>query len=116
MTKAVKELLEKAKTLYEQIGDEDLQDAIEAVEAIEDAKGTMQEVKELKEMVDEITDKNSELLKKEAEEKAKKEAEEKPKKLNYKGIKQIGSLWYHADDNYQTPFATADECAKHFNN
>ena len=41
---------------------------------------------------------------------------EKPtKKLSYAGIKMIGNKWYSIKDNYKKSFATADECAKHFN-
>jgi len=42
-------------------------------------------------------------------------AVKKTKKLNYIGIKQIGSLWYSSKDNYKKSFSTADECAEHFN-
>ena len=40
---------------------------------------------------------------------------EKPKKLNYTGVKMVGDKWYSIKDNYRKSFATADECAKHFN-
>ena len=39
----------------------------------------------------------------------------KSKRLNYTGIKQIGSFWYSVKDKCTKSFATADECAKHFN-
>lgn len=37
------------------------------------------------------------------------------KKLDYRGIKMIGSLFYSSKDKYSKGFATADECAKHYN-
>lgn len=37
------------------------------------------------------------------------------KKLSYAGIKMIGSLYYSSKDSYTKSFATADECALHFN-
>lgn len=38
-----------------------------------------------------------------------------PARLNYAGVKQVGSFWYSSKDNYTKSFSTADECAKHFN-
>jgi len=38
-----------------------------------------------------------------------------PVKINYAGVKQIGSFWYSKKDNYQKSFESANECAKHFN-
>jgi len=38
-----------------------------------------------------------------------------PVKLNFAGIKQIGSFWYSKKDNYRKHFNSANECAKHFN-
>ena len=40
---------------------------------------------------------------------------EAPTRLNYVGVKQIGSFWYSVKDKCTKSFATADECAKHFN-
>ncbi len=38
-----------------------------------------------------------------------------PTRLNYVGVKQVGSFWFSSKDNYSKAFNTADECAKHFN-
>lgn len=58
----------------------------------------------------------------EAEAKAQLEAQAKldaeketPKKFDYAGVRMIGSKWYCAKDKYKKGFATANECAEHFN-
>jgi hypothetical protein len=42
---------------------------------------------------------------------------EKPNavRLDYRGIKLVGHTWRSVKDGYTKPFATADACAKHFN-
>lgn len=39
----------------------------------------------------------------------------RPQGLKYAGIKMIGNMFYSRKDNYTVGFATADECAEHFN-
>lgn len=137
MTKAVQDLLNKANELDQKVDNPELKECIEALEYLgDDAKGTSQEYKDLKEIVEKIEaelDGDEEQEQKpytagdtqgdegdtqggDGDEEEKTEEKPKPKrKLKYVGIKQIGSMWYSIKDNYKTGFATADECAEHFN-
>jgi len=36
-------------------------------------------------------------------------------RLDYSGIKMIGSSWFSIKDKFKKGFHSADECAKHFN-
>ena len=111
-TKAVMTLLATAIALLEQVNDAELKDSIEALEYLgEDADGKSQEYKDLKDVVERI----EATLSKKTELPTAKDPKPKAKRLNYIGIKQIGSLWYSVKDKYSKPFATADECAKHYN-
>lgn len=51
----------------------------------------------------------------EAEEDEVDENQPQGKPVNTAGIRMIGALWYHADDNYTKGFASMEECAEHFN-
>ena len=70
-----------------------------------------QEYKDLKEVVERVETSLESNETKQTGEVQKKKA----KRLNYAGIKQIGSLWYSVKDKYKKPFSTADECAKYHN-
>ncbi len=135
MTQAVKDLIATATALAIYATSDELKGAVSALEALGDeAKGSTNEYKELKALVEKADGEKSKeakaeeaRLKEEAEAKAKADAEakakadaeakaEKPKKkLKYKGIRQMGALWYSIEDNYTKSFSTADECAEHFN-
>lgn len=111
-TKVVKELIATANSLLEKVNDAELKDSIEALEFLgEDANGNSQEYKDLKEVVERI----KATLEKNTNNKTVEVSKKKAKRLNYAGIKQIGSLWYSIKDNYRKPFSTADECAEYFN-
>ena len=126
MTNAVKELLDKAKELETKVENPELSESIEALEYLgDDANGKAQEYKDLKEIVSKIEaelevdtqDKQgggNDTQDKQAKTK-KANSTQGRKKLKYVGIKQIGNLWYSKQDNYTTPFDTADKCAEHFN-
>lgn len=123
-SKVVIELLETAKALAVEVENAELTDCIEALEFLgEDADGRTQEYKDLKEVVEKLEgaddddeNKNEEDDNEEDDEVQLKDTEvEAKKKLNYAGIKQIGSLWYSSKDKYKKSFATADECAINFN-
>lgn len=109
-SKIVLALLVTAKELAEKLEAQEIEakklgDAIDALDALEDATHSTTEYKNLKVIVDEYEN-NTE----------KDENVEKPtKKLSYAGIKMIGNKWYSIKDNYKKSFATADECAIHFN-
>ena len=106
-TKVVATLLAIAKDLLEKVEDAELKDSIEALEFLgEEANGKSKEYRDLKDVVERV----------EATQGIGKVPKQpKQKRLNYVGIKQIGSLWYSKKDNYSKPFATADECAEHYN-
>jgi len=111
-TKAVIALLATAKGLSETVNDAELQDGIEALEFLGDeADGKSQEYKDLKDVVERIEATLADKVGKSTS----KDPAQKAERLNYMGIKQIGSLWYSAKDKYSKPFSTADECAEHFN-
>jgi len=112
MSKALVELLATATDLSLTVNNPKLSAAIEAVEALGD-NGNMSapEAKELKTIVESLSEDEGD-----EGDKTPKENKPTPKeRLNYAGVKQIGSLWYCKEDNYKKSFATADECAKHFN-
>lgn len=132
-SKIVLALLVTAKLLAETSDNEILKTSIAELEALEDATHSTTEYKNLKAIVDEIEnntgdDKSNQgenqdgLNSKDDEDNAGDENNtgdeiivEKPKKLNYTGIKMIGNKWYSIKDSYKKSFATADECASHFN-
>lgn len=142
-SKIVLGLLVTAKELAEKLEAQEIEakklgDAIDALDALEDATHSTTEYKNLKVIVDEYenntekdevnqkdvnntekNDDNSDVEKKQDDVKnntEKDENVEKPtKKLSYAGIKMIGNKWYSIKDNYKKSFATADECAIHFN-
>lgn len=103
-TKAVLALLATAQAIFEVNQDERLKASIAELEALEDATHSTTEYKNLKDIVDELEQNTGD-----------DKIVEKPKKLNYTGIKMIGNKWYSVKDKYKKSFATADECAKHFN-
>ena len=103
-TKAVLALLATAQAIFEVNQDERLKASIAELEALEDATHSTTEYKNLKDIVDELEQNTGD-----------DKIVEKPKKLNYIGIKMIGNKWYSVKDKYKKSFATADECAKHFN-
>lgn len=132
--KIVLALLATAQILAETNKDERLIDGIAKLEALEDATHSTTEYKNLKLIVDELennagddkSNKNDDLPQKNDGENTGDEnnagddkidaiVEEKPKKINYTGIKMIGNKWYSIKDKYKQSFATADECALHFN-
>ena len=131
--KIVLALLATAQILAETNKDERLIDGIAKLEALEDATHSTTEYKNLKLIVDELEnnagdDKSNQgenqdgLDSKDGEDNTGDENNtgdeiivEKPKKLNYTGIKMIGNKWYSIKDSYKKSFATADECASHFN-
>jgi hypothetical protein len=131
--KIVLALLVTAKALLEVNENENLKKAIDELDVLEDATHSTTEYKNLKAIVDELESNTGDdklnqgenqdnLDSKKDDEKEDGESntgddiiEEKPKKLNYTGIKMIGNKWYSNKDNYKKSFATADECAKHFN-
>ena len=131
--KIVLALLVTAKALLEVNENENLKKAINELDVLEDATHSTTEYKNLKAIVDELESNTGDdklnqgenednLDSKKDDEKENGESntgddiiEEKPKKLNYTGIKMIGNKWYSNKDNYKKSFATADECAKHFN-
>lgn len=96
-------LLNKAK----EIGDETLSEDILALEGLGKNAGVRS--KEYKALLAKVNG----FVNKEGSDKAVETKE--VKKLDYRGIKMIGSLFYSSKDNYSTGFATADECAKHYN-
>lgn len=132
-SKIVLALLVTAKLLAETSDNEILKTSIAELEALEDATHSTTEYKNLKAIVDEIEnnagdDKSNQgenqdgLDSKDGEDNTGDENNtgdeiivEKPKKLNYAGIKMIGNKWYSIKDSYKKSFATADECASHFN-
>ena len=103
-TKAVLALLATAQAIFEVNQDERLKASIAELEALENATHSTTEYKNLKDIVDELEQNTGD-----------DKIVEKPKKLNYTGIKMIGNKWYSVKDKYKKSFATADECAKHFN-
>lgn len=98
----VAKLLATAVALLDTHNDNvELKDSIEALQFLGDeANGNSQEYKDLKGLVKTLQDTQKPTHK---------------KRLNYAGVKQIGGLWYCSKDNYKKQFATADECAIHFN-
>lgn len=110
-TKAVLALLATAQAIFEVNQDERLKASIAELEALEDATHSTTEYKNLKDIVDELEQNTGDDKSNIGEDKI----VEKPKKLNYTGIKMIGNKWYSVKDKYKKSFATADECAKHFN-
>jgi len=135
--KIVLALLVTAKALLEANENENLRKAIDELEILEDATHSTTEYKNLRTIVDELENNtgddksnqnetknvNNDDLKSNNEDEKKVDENntgdetiiEKPKRLNYAGIKMIGSKWYSSKDNYKKSFATADECAMHFN-
>ncbi|MDY0193577.1 MAG: hypothetical protein RBR93_08620 [Aliarcobacter butzleri] len=131
--KIVLALLVTAKALLEVNENENLKKAIDELDVLEDATHSTTEYKNLKAIVDELEsntgddklnkgenqdnlDSNKDNEKEDDESNTGDDIiEEKPKKLNYVGIKMIGNKWYSMKDSYKKSFATADECAKHFN-
>jgi len=138
--KIVLALLATAQILAETNKDERLIDVIAKLEALEDATHSTTEYKNLKLIVDELENNagddksNNNDDKKQIDDLPQKNdgentgdennagddkfdaiVEEKPKKINYTGIKMIGNKWYSIKDKYKQSFATADECALHFN-
>ena len=132
-SKIVLALIATAQALAETIKNENLIIATNKLDELEDATHSSKEYKDLKEIVDELQNntgddksdntENEDDLKSNIENK-KDELQnntgddfaiEKPKKLNYTGVKMVGDKWYSIKDNYRKSFATADECAKHFN-
>lgn len=112
-SKAVETLLATAVAIAGTVDNVELKTAIDALDALEDATHSNAEYKALKDIVDTIED---------ADAKAKLEAQnaqdKKPAKKNalkYAGVKMIGGKWYCKKDNYKQGFATADECAEHYN-
>jgi hypothetical protein len=133
-SKAVQTLLATAIALAGTIENEDLNKAIGKLEALEDATHSNTEYKNLKDLVDELendaggdnpkgeestqtdeTPKDNKEKKTQVDDAGGNEPKEKPKRLNYAGIRMIGNKWYSIKDKYKKSFATADECAKHFN-
>ena len=114
-------LLNKAKKLE----DESLAEDISALEALGDTAGVRgKEYKNLLNKVNALIAKEDEVVEDEVVEDEVVEDEVvedevvetgKTKKLRYTGVKMIGSLYYSSKDKYATGFATADECAEHFN-
>jgi hypothetical protein len=99
-------LLNKAKKLE----DESLAEDISALEGLGDTAGVRgKEYKALLEKVNSLIADQDEVVEDEVVETG------KPKKFRYSGIKMIGSLYYSYKDKYSTGFATAGECAEHFN-
>lgn len=134
--KIVLALLATAQILAETNKDERLIDGIAKLEALEDATHSTTEYKNLKNIVDELEQNTGDNKSNIGEDKKENNDDlnsnkdenntgeqntgddkivEKPKKLNYTGIKMIGNKWYSIKDKYKKSFATADECAKHFN-
>lgn len=103
-SKAVQTLLATAVALAGTIENEALNKAIGELEALEDAAHSNTEYKNLKDIMDELENNAGG-----------DEPKQKPKRLNYAGIRMIGNKWYSIKDKYKKSFATADECAKHFN-
>lgn len=135
-TKAVLALLATAQAIFEVNQDERLKASIAELEALEDATHSTTEYKNLKDIVDELEQNTGDDKSNIGEDKKENNNDlnssknenntgeqntgddkivEKPKKLNYTGIKMIGNKWYSVKDKYKKSFATADECAKHFN-
>lgn len=135
-TKAVLALLATAQAIFEVNQDERLKTSIAELEALEDATHSTTEYKNLKDIVDELEQNTGDDKSSIGEDKKENNDDlnsnkdknntgeqntgddkivEKPKKLNYTGIKMIGNKWYSVKDKYKKSFATADECAKHFN-
>lgn len=132
-SKAVETLLATAIALAGTVENLELKTAIDELEALEDATHSNSEYKALKDLVEQIEDGGAGDEDAEAKAKAEKEAQEKldaekkakadaeaqkkPIKsaIKYAGVKQIGAKWYCKKDNYKKGFATADECAEHFN-
>lgn len=121
-SKVVVDLLATAKALTEENENAELTDCIEALEFLgEDTDGRTQEYKDLKEVVEKLggtndDEDNDEQNDNDKKDKTPLETKSKvKKKLNYAGIKQVGSLWYSSKDKYFKSFSTADECAIHFN-
>ena len=133
-SKAVQTLLETAVALAGTIENEALNKAIGELEALEDATHSNTEYKNLKDIMDELennaggdnpkgdentpkdeTPKSDEQEKTQVDNAGGDEPKQKPKRLNYTGIRMIGNKWYSIKDKYKKSFATADECAKHFN-
>ena len=135
-TKAVLALLATAQAIFEVNQDERLKASIAELEALEDATHSTTEYKNLKDIVDELEKNTGDDKSNIGEDKKENNDDlnsnkdenntgeqntgddkivEKPKKLNYTGIKMIGNKWYSSKDRYKKSFATADECAKHFN-
>ena len=133
-SKAVQALLATAVALAGTIENEALNKAIGELEALEDATHSNTEYKNLKDLVDELendaggdnpkgdentpndeTQKENQEQKTQVDDAGGDEPKEKPKRLNYAGIRMIGNKWYSIKDKYKKSFATADECAKHFN-
>ena len=116
MSKTLTELLATAIQLSLDLTEDnpELSAAIEAVEALGD-EGTMgdESSKALKVLVKDLTAKDKN--KKGGDDKSINKPTSKKEKVDYAGIKQIGSLWYCKEDGYKKSFATADECAKNFN-
>ena len=94
-----------------ELEDESLAEAILALEALGNTAGVRdEEYKNLLNKVNTLIAKGDEVVEN------KKVVEiNKPKTLNYAGVKMIGFLYYSSKDKYATGFATADECAQHFN-
>lgn len=138
-SKIVLALLVTANLIAETNDNEILKTSIAQLEALEDATHSTTEYKNLKAIVDEIENntgddksnqgENQDGLDTKDDEQKKDDEDntgdenntgdeiviEKPKKLSYAGIKMIGNKWYSIKDNYKKSFATADECASHFN-
>lgn len=116
----VAKLLATAVALLDTHNDNvELKDSIEALQFLGDeANGNSQEYKDLKGLVKTLQDTQKPTQDKSTQKKDDVEDTQKPthkKRLNYAGVKQIGGLWYCSKDNYKKQFATADECAIHFN-
>ena len=132
-SKIVLALLVTANLIAETNDNEILKTSIAQLEALEDATHSTTEYKNLKAIVDEIENNTGDDKSNQGENQdgfdTKDDEDntgdenntgdeiviEKPKKLSYAGIKMIGNKWYSIKDNYKKSFATADECASHFN-
>lgn len=130
MSEKTKSILVEAKAM----NSPDLADAIEALEFLKDeATANNQEYKDLVDLVGMVKTDKANTRQSAVKPDAKDESSSKPdgandgdesgedgkptkeKKLNYGGIRMIGSFFYSKKDHYQKGFSTADECAKHYN-
>lgn len=116
MNNKISWLLNKATELE----DKSLSDDIAALESLGEKAGVRaKEYKSLLAKVNKLIAKDGEAVAKTVDETVDKEGEAVDKtgekNLYYAGVKMIGSLYYSSKDDYAKGFATADECAEHYN-